>query len=126
MSDQADRWLNWEPPEPIMADSTKGEPTKPSKPGSVGFDGSLSGVPANIDALHNATVLLAEGDWEAPVPPIVDSVAATEGVMSWAEWRAAALNRLFLEQGTTGQPGRISAQTVRHGERRQEDGALDE
>lgn|ERR1035437_6608619 len=34
----------------------------------------------------------------------------------WAEWKAAALNQLFKEQGVTGQPGRITAATVRHGE----------
>jgi hypothetical protein len=34
----------------------------------------------------------------------------------WAEWKAAALNRLFREQGATGKPGRITAATVRHGE----------
>jgi hypothetical protein len=32
----------------------------------------------------------------------------------WAEWKAAALNRLFREQGVTGQPGRITAASVRH------------
>jgi hypothetical protein len=36
---------------------------------------------------------------------------------SWAEWKAAALNRLFQERGVTGRPGRITAETVRHGER---------
>ena len=36
---------------------------------------------------------------------------------SWAEWQAARLNRLFLEQGVIGRPGRITAATVRHGER---------
>jgi integrase len=36
--------------------------------------------------------------------------------MSWAEWKAAALNQLFLEFGSTGQPGRITADTIRHGE----------
>jgi hypothetical protein len=36
---------------------------------------------------------------------------------SWAEWKAAALNRLFQEQGVTGQLGRVTAGTVRHGER---------
>jgi hypothetical protein len=36
--------------------------------------------------------------------------------VSWCEWKAAALNRLFHEQGVTGQPGRITASTVRHGE----------
>jgi len=38
--------------------------------------------------------------------------------MDWCEWKAAALNRLFQEQGVTGQLGRITAATVRHGERR--------
>jgi hypothetical protein len=36
----------------------------------------------------------------------------------WAEWKAAALNRLFHEQGATGKPGRITAATVRDGERK--------
>ena len=36
----------------------------------------------------------------------------------WAEWKAAALNRLFQAHGATGQPGRITAATVRHGERK--------
>ncbi len=36
---------------------------------------------------------------------------------SWAEWKASALNRLFQQQGLTGRPGRITAATVRHGER---------
>jgi hypothetical protein len=36
----------------------------------------------------------------------------------WAEWKAAALNRLFQEQGATGKPGRITAATVWHGERK--------
>ncbi len=35
--------------------------------------------------------------------------------MSWTEWKAAMLNRLFLEQGTSGEPGRITAETIRHG-----------
>jgi hypothetical protein len=36
--------------------------------------------------------------------------------ISWAEWMAAALNQLFKEQGVIGQPGRITAATIRHGE----------
>jgi hypothetical protein len=35
----------------------------------------------------------------------------------WAEWKAAALNRVFRKQGATGKSGRITAATVRHGER---------
>jgi hypothetical protein len=38
--------------------------------------------------------------------------------IAWAEWKAAALNRLFQEQGTMGKPGRITAATVLHGERK--------
>jgi hypothetical protein len=45
--------------------------------------------------------------------------ARREVFHSWAEWKVAALNRLFLEQGVTGQPGRITAATVRHAERKQ-------
>lgn len=37
--------------------------------------------------------------------------------LPWAEWKAAYLNRLFQEQGVTKLPGRITAATVRHGER---------
>ena len=36
----------------------------------------------------------------------------------WAKWKAAALNRLFQQQGTTGKPGRITDVTVRHGKRK--------
>lgn len=37
---------------------------------------------------------------------------------SWAEWKAARLNRLFQEQGVTGRPGHITAATVLHGEKK--------
>jgi hypothetical protein len=48
-----------------------------------------------------------------------DPEAARQEVwMDWYEWKARALNRLFEEQGVTGQPGRITAETVRHGERK--------
>ena len=36
--------------------------------------------------------------------------------MSWSEWKAGSLNRLFLEQGATAQSSRITAETVRHGQ----------
>ncbi len=35
-----------------------------------------------------------------------------------AEWQARALNRLFQEQGSGGQPGKITAETIRHGEQK--------
>jgi hypothetical protein len=47
--------------------------------------------------------------------------ARREVWVDWYEWKAAALNRLFQEQGTSGQPGKITAATVRHGERMRSD-----
>lgn len=54
---------------------------------------------------------------DVPRPPDQSEVAngADRGT-PWAEWRAAALNQLFKEQGVTGQPGRITAATIRHSE----------
>ena len=49
---------------------------------------------------------------------ILNEMGWCSKVMDWAEWKAAALNRLFREQGVTGKPGRITAATIRHGERK--------
>ena len=35
--------------------------------------------------------------------------------MSWEEWKAQMLNRLFQRQGVLKQRARITAETVRHG-----------
>jgi len=67
------------------------------------------------------------GHWPESLRELADEVSNATGDperaqrevwMSWYEWKAAALNRLFQEQGVTGQPGRIPAATVRHGERK--------
>jgi hypothetical protein len=61
----------------------------------------------------------------AMIPPSVGKYGAEieahkrragERGITWAGWKAAALNRLFKEQGTTGQTGRITAETIRLGE----------
>jgi hypothetical protein len=96
------RWLDWRPATAVTAESADREPTKPSKPGSVGFEGSGSEDSPKIETTRGA--------------PLVDCAAPPERPMSWSEWKAAALNRLFREYGTSGQPGRITAETVRHGE----------
>jgi hypothetical protein len=92
------RWSDWKPKARILADSAESEPTKPSKPGFVGFEGATSAQTPEIEAGPDPA------DW------------CSKGI-AWAEWKAAALNRLFQEQGVTGKPGRITAATVRHGER---------
>jgi len=75
-----------------LAEFAQNEPTKPSDhaEGSVGFVGATPGEISKID--------------EGRGTP-------------WAEWKAAALNRLFQEQGVTGQPGNIKAATVLQGKR---------
>jgi hypothetical protein len=117
------RWLDWQPTEPITADSAGSEPTEPSKPGFVGFEGSLSKEIAKIGA--ERIPLGREADSTASTKSAanrsvrvgLDSANDAERPMSWADWKAATLNKLFLEQGTSGQ-GRITAETVRHGQRR--------
>jgi hypothetical protein len=96
-------WLDWSPTDRILADSPLTEPSKPTKPGFDGFVGSLSVIPAKIPGRKSG---VAE----------VDSATPRERVMSWSEWKATALNRLFLEQGATRQSGRITAETVRDGQ----------
>jgi len=63
--------------------------------------------------------LLHTGSSESSIPnrATLDQVSPDAAGIPWAEWKAAALNRLFQEHGTSGQPGRITAETVRHGER---------
>lgn len=129
------RWLDWKPTDQTNADSTQGEPTKPSKPGFVGFVGPISVGPAKIEPELNPSrgpsgvpqgishagesVSGSPNERKESIQPGVDCAGKQERVMSWSDWKAAALNRLFLEQGLTGQSGRITGDTVRHGQRKQ-------
>jgi hypothetical protein len=117
------RWLEWEPMKPIITELPKNEPTEPTKPGFEGFVGSPMAARAEIDPEGSG---FRGGDGgsalihrESSVPSRVDCSTAAERVMSPYEWKAATLNQLFLEQGISGQPGRITAETVRDGERKQ-------
>jgi hypothetical protein len=45
-----------------------------------------------------------------------DAEEAREEVwMSWCEWKAREMNRLFQEHGLTGQPGQIKPETIQDG-----------
>lgn len=113
------RWLSWRSGAPITAKVVGSEPTKPSEPGFDGFDGAPLVESRKIEGPPKEP--------QEPCPPAprspssinsaVDCSTVTERVMSWAEWKAAALNKLFLELGTAGQQGRITDDTIRHGER---------
>src|SRR5579863_10328601 len=102
------RWLTRQAGERKIEDSAETEPTKPSEPGFDGFDGSSPAESAEIEAPDPRRV--------KSISSAVDSFAPTERVMSWAEWKAGALNQLFLELGSTGQPGRITPDTIRRSE----------
>jgi hypothetical protein len=123
------RWLDWNPTDRILADLPQTEPTKPTKPGFDGSVGSPSASPTNIqpekdpgcghlDRPHDSN---EPSNWApnrvvSSIGRELDSGTRRERVMSWSAWKAAALNRMFLEQGSAGQSGRITAETVRHGQ----------
>lgn len=91
--------MDWRPKAQVSADSAEGGPTKPSEPSSVGFEGVMPGDSPIIQVLSQRA----------------DMAEASERGASWAAWKAAVLNRLFQEQGVTGQPSRIMAATVEDG-----------
>jgi hypothetical protein len=101
------RWLEWNPTERILADLPQTEPTKPSQPGFVGLVASFSassakiacGRPGGADAGSDSDP--APNQVVNPIEPQVDFAPRRERVMSWSEWKAGSLNRLFLEQGAT-------------------------
>jgi hypothetical protein len=64
-------------------------------------------------ALQPAIDALRDGKAEA----LKLLTASIKDTIPWADWKAAELNRLFQEQGTSGQRGRITAATVLHGAR---------
>lgn len=108
--DSVREWLEWQLSAPITAGSADIKPTKPSKPGFVGFDGSVPDENGNLAGTGKELE-------DASRRTQLDCAAEPERVMSWAEWKAAALNQLFLEQGSSGEPGRITAETILHGKR---------
>jgi len=80
----------------------------------------LGGLPQTIDHIGNPRRATAEPKThcgrQKPIEAAVDFGPESTRLMSWPEGKAAALNQLFLEQGRTGKPGRITAEAVRHGE----------
>jgi hypothetical protein len=82
---------------------------------------------AALQSLSDATAVPPLTKWPESLRDLAQERATTSGDhaaacrevwISWAEWKARQLNRLFLDHGATGQPGRITAETVRRGERR--------
>jgi hypothetical protein len=137
MADAA-RWRKWKP--------SGTAPTKPAaEPALGGFGGFVSFVGSEKNIADKAAVESEEGrngaqddENKAPDAGLADGrdrraggFVSFGGFVSrhpstskgddgrgipWAEWKAQALNRLFLE--LTGRRGNITAATVRHGERK--------
>jgi hypothetical protein len=49
---------------------------------------------------------------------MLDEMSWSPDGVPWAEWKATSLNKLFQDQGVTGQPGKITVATVLDGERK--------
>jgi hypothetical protein len=72
-----------------------------------------------LETISGAGVIPPLERWPESLRELADerAVAARKEVwISWAEWKAQALNRLFREQGTLAQSGRIRVETIQHGE----------
>lgn len=78
---------------------------------------SNSGLEQNSAVQTYSFAASPEAEGRAQKPDAPESLEYEQGV-PWAEWKAAALNRLFQDQGVTGLPGRITAATVLHGQHR--------
>jgi hypothetical protein len=91
----------------FLAKWTNIEPERPAEQGPM--------PPAPLAAVHAYYPAASWAEGRAQEPGASEGAEHEQGV-SWAEWKAAALNRLFQELGVTGQPGRITDATVRHGE----------
>jgi hypothetical protein len=136
------RWLDWKPGEALLTESHPETPKsfknslgtnqqKQRKPIFAVFAGSPPVNFQNIEAgpeppeppasqgKSNTCGWCNQTGATSPAdsPELPDSAEEKLVWMDWYEWKAAALNRLFLERGVTGEPGRITAATVRHGER---------
>lgn len=98
MSTFLTKWANVEPDRPTS------KPPLPAALAALQVDSSGW----TMETMPDARAMSQGAAEREPDPPGVP----------WADWKAAALNRLFREQGVTGKPGRITATTVRHGERR--------
>lgn len=76
----------------------------------------VPGTPVPLDVLH-AMEQNPWTPWETRDRMLSEMSWSPDGI-PWAEWKAQALNRLFLVQGVTGKHGRIRAKTVRDGEQK--------
>lgn len=75
------------------------------------------GVPRHESVLKGQGIKVL-GSSGSAMPCPTNSEDEPVGV-PWAEWKAAELNRLFQQQGLTGELGRITPATVRDGERKE-------
>jgi hypothetical protein len=99
----------------LDAMAARATPDSPDEPGSETLPKGVGAeivIPSQVEWPESLSGLAAEvgqhsGDADS---------ARREIWVEWCEWKVAALNRLFQEQGLAGEPGKITSETVRHGE----------
>jgi hypothetical protein len=74
------KWLDWKPNDEIIEKSGRAYPTKPTKPNSVGFEGTaMQGLPIKYDRTWSPTPN-ATGDSMSASPGHIDNAARRERV----------------------------------------------
>lgn len=98
---------------------------RPSEPERARLELAIETLQRNREALFEAVAVPSPGRWPDSLRALAEEPAAAsanpefarrEVWVRWAEWKARGLNRFFQEQDVTGQPNRITATTVEHGE----------
>jgi hypothetical protein len=106
------KWANLKPDTPVEAKSIPLVALQAVSPEDAKMQADLAPMASITESKQ------FEESAESPAPVDVCGAECLHGI-SWADWKAAMLNRLFQEKGSTGQPGRITAATVRDGESKQ-------
>jgi hypothetical protein len=85
------RWLKWEPNARISSVLLESEPTKPSKPGSVGFEGATSAESPKVEAAPGREI-----DARPAVPAKLEPLEAVLNGRAVELWSTAAGTLLLV------------------------------
>lgn len=102
--------IRWRGPEITEALQT----LKARKPEALAI---LSGQPQAVPHVNTWPESLRELAKERAKVSSDPETAKREVWLSWAEWKAQGLNRLFAKHGVMGKPGGITADIIKHGEK---------
>jgi hypothetical protein len=93
-----------------MKDSPGTQPSKPSKPtGAEGSEGFVGPGPSQ------SSIIRTEFECTRQTDPAMVARPVGRDPLTYLEWKAKELNALFEAHGATGEPGKVTVATVRHG-----------